>query len=136
LRVNGGALQAIVDDNDGGDQSGLVTGTTLVDDGEWHHVAFVRDAGSDLVKLFLDYELEAVASDDTVNTSFNTNDIRIGEFKNAGAQFIGDIDAVRISGGVLPTYQFLGVMAPPVPEPASALLLLAASGSLLRRRRA
>jgi hypothetical protein len=127
-------LQAIVDDNDPGNQSGLVTGSTNLTPDEWHHVAFVRDAANDEVRIYLDYALDGTAPDNTVNTSFNTNDIRIGAFNNASRQFIGDIDFVRVSLGALDPSQFVRQ----VPEPSAlALAALGPAGMalLLRRRR-
>jgi hypothetical protein len=130
-----GTLQAIVDDNNAGTNvNGLVNGVTPVNDGEWHHVAFVRDADSDQVRLFLDYQLDAADLDETINTQFNMNDIRIGEFNSGGAQFIGDIDFVRISEGALATFQFVQPTAQ-IPEPVTGTLLLMGAMALMRRRR-
>jgi hypothetical protein len=128
FRVSGSVLQAIVDDSVGG--NGLVTGTIPINDGEWHHVAFVRDAVMDTVRLYVDYNFDAAALDGTVGTQFNTNDIRIGEFNNGGRQFIGDIDFVRISGGALVPDQFVDL-----PEPGTLTLLAFGGMGLLARRK-
>jgi hypothetical protein len=130
LRVNGSLLQGIVDDSDPGG-IGVVTGTIPVNDGEWHHVAFVRDAAADAVRLYVDYRFDAMGIDSTTGTSSNNNDIRIGDFNSGGREFIGDIDFVRISSGALMPSEFVQI-----PEPATLTLLgLGAAGMLVRRRR-
>ncbi len=125
-----GTLQAIVDDSDPGGM-GLVTGNIPINDGQWHHVAFVRDAVMDTVRLYVDYSFDAAGLDTTTLGHFNSNDIRIGEFNNGGTQFIGDIDFVRISGGALVPDQFVDL-----PEPGTlTLLAFGGVGFLARRRR-
>jgi hypothetical protein len=129
LRVNGSVLQAIVDDSDPGG-IGLVTGSIPINDGEWHHVAFVRDAVMDTVRLYVDYGFDTAALDTTTLGQANGNDIRIGEFNNGGRQFIGDIDFVRISEGALVPDQFLDL-----PEPGTLTLLAFGGLGLLARRK-
>lgn len=58
-----GTLQAIVDDTGVEDDFGLVTGSTTVDDNEWHHMAFVRDADNDKVRLYVDSILDDTGTD-------------------------------------------------------------------------
>ena len=137
LRIQSdGRLQAIVDDRNSPDPNvnGLVNGVAPINDNEWHHVAFVRDAEEDKVRLFIDYSLDAEDDDDTLLTSFSSLDIRIGESNKMGWQFVGDIDFVRISAGALDPSQFVQQ----VPEPASVLLLAAGAICLalgrMRRR--
>ena len=129
-----GTLQAIADDHNSPDPNvnGLVNGVSPINDGEWHHIAFVRDAETDEVKLYIDYVLDAVDADDTILGSFNTRDIRIGESNGGGWQFGGDIDFVRITSAALDPDRFVQ----PIPEPATlALLGIGLAGAALRRRR-
>ena len=127
-----GTLQAIVDDRNSPDPNvnGLVNGMTAINDGEWHHIAFVRDAENDVVQLFIDYAQDAWDVDDTLLTSFSTRDIRIGESNGGGWQFDGDIDFVRITSGALSPEDFVQ----PTPEPATFVLLGLGALALARRR--
>ena len=133
LRVQDGALRFLVADGQSHEPNIHATGFPVAD-GQWHHVAAVRDADLDLLRLYLDYELIGTILDTTTAGLSNNNDIRIGEFNNAGSQFLGDIDYVRISSGALTSSQFI---QPGVPEPATLLLLgcgLAGLAGRLRRR--
>ena len=134
LRVNNGALQFLISD---GPQEPSIWATDFpVADGEWHHVAAVRDADMDLLRLYLDYELIATVLDTTTLGLSNGNDIRIGEFNSGSLQFLGDIDYVRISAGALTSSQFI---QPGVPEPTTLLLLVCGltglAGRIRRRTR-
>jgi len=132
LRIlDDGRLQAIVDDSAGG--YGLVTGTSALNDNLWHHVAFVRDAANDEVRLYVDYDPDGTAVDNTVGTSANGNDIRLGGFNAGTRHFAGDIELARISIGALAPSQFIQ----PIPEPATVVVwsLLVCLALAFRRRR-
>ncbi len=132
LRVNNGALQFLV--GDGTEEPSIHATDFPVADGQWHHIAAVRDADLDLLRLYLDYELIATVLDTTTASLSNSRDIRIGEFNTGSLQFLGDIDYVRISSGALTASQFI---QPGVPEPATLLLLacgLTGLAGRIRRR--
>ena len=142
---DGNRVAGFVDDSD--DHSGssgdnqVVQATRVFDQNRWFHIAFVRDADNDELRLYLE-DLEdgdgfthdgpdATGPDNTVDFLSNLNDIRIGGFNNdsAGAsQLEGAVDVVRISSGALEQTQFL-------PEPSSFVLLGIALCALLSRRR-
>ena len=74
-----------------------ITSTTLFNDGEFHHVAFVKDGES--LSLYVDGLLEGSSIEDTtVNTTQNNSSIylggRIGGITNS--PFFGDLDELRI----------------------------------------
>ncbi len=60
-----------------------VKGTSSVNDGKWHHVLGVRDAGTNELRIYIDGALE-----NTVSTSFtgdftSTNPLNIGHLDNS-----------------------------------------------------
>ncbi len=90
--------------NDGGQlrvevNGGSIYGTTLLDDGEWHHVACVF-SGTEIndVLLYVDGELESISA--STNLAINTNvtdgiNLRVSRGVN-NRYFEGAIDEVRI----------------------------------------
>lgn len=76
--------------------SGL-SGSIPVNDGNWHHVAFVYDpTAPDPIKLFIDGSLDVSGTIPTpVNTVANTP-LRIGNRIDNAKPFSGEIDEVRI----------------------------------------
>ena len=122
--VRDGVLQAYVDD---GPTGGKAIGSTSVIDGEWHHIAMVRDAATDQLRLYVDHVLDASVTDPTTGDITNYVDIRIGRMNSGYNDLVGDIDFVRISSGALAPYEFIQ----PVPEPSSVALLCSIFGGLL-----
>lgn len=111
-------------------------GTTDVSDDQWHHVAMVRSGagtGSDLVQLFVDYELDGQMDLPTGKYDIRPDIFRIGgDSRGAYYYYEGLLDEFRITRGALNPEQFLRA----VPEPATfTLLWLAAVGLVLPRRR-
>ena len=90
--------------NDGGQlrvevNGGSIYGTTLLDDGEWHHVACVFSGTEiDDILLYVDGELESISA--STNLAINTNitdgiNLRVSRGVN-NRYFEGAIDEVRI----------------------------------------
>ncbi len=97
IRVNeGGQLRAEV-------QGGNIIGSTLINDGIWHHIAMVLENDNspaiEEAKLYVDGQLEIISSTTTepVNTGFDEN-VLIGTYfaANNPRWFNGLIDEVRI----------------------------------------
>jgi sialidase-1 len=130
LRVQNGRLRFLVSD---GTSEPNLSSSVLVNDGQWHHAAAIRDADTGQLRLYVDYELVGTITDTTTGDFANANHLLIGAFNASGVndrQFIGDIDFVRISSGALAPDQFVQM----IPEPASAVALLLSAAVLLRRR--
>lgn len=108
LRVNGGKLQFLVSDY--GHQT-ILNPANLVNDGQWHHVAAIRDAAnpaSKILRLYLDSLLIGSTADITTGSLGNSESFNIGCFGNDTTRNLtGDIDMVRISPAALTTADFV-----------------------------
>ena len=86
--------------------AGYIYGTTLINDGSWHHIAVVlEDDGSPDIseaRLYVDGQPETIAeaSTRTVDTSA-VQDVRIGAFYEASRYFQGHIDDVQLFSDAL-----------------------------------
>jgi hypothetical protein len=122
---------------------GYITGSTVIDDGAWHHIAVTwTDDGSPNVNDALLYVDGALETTDAVlakaiNTA-NGVDVQLGNTVN-NRNWDGWLDDMRIYDEVLDA-NAIAALANPIPEPST--LLLAALGLLgllgwgRRRRRA
>lgn len=102
INVNG-KLAAELDESSAGTNYVSITGTSTVNDGQWHHVAIARR--DSVLRLFIDGSLEgAVAAPTNLN---NTNSLRLGWICSAAQYFPGTMDEVRIwnVGRTLPQIQ-------------------------------
>ena len=106
--VSGGVLRLNI-------HKGSVVGSTVVNDGQWHHVAvvFENDGTPDIneAQLYVDGVLETLSSTDSglVRTSPNVSDVIIGN------GFDGSLDDVRIYSTAL-TVSDLAFLAAPSAE--------------------
>ncbi|MDB6109743.1 MAG: Sialidase, partial [Pedosphaera sp.] len=109
LRVQNGQLRFLVSDDS---VESSVTGGTLVNDGQWHHVAAVRDTGPSttrLLRLYLDGVLLSNVVDATTGSLANSQPLNIGRFgASSSRNLTGDIDMVRITPQALTPAGFLG----------------------------
>lgn len=105
FRINNGVMQGFV--GDGNIQQG-VTGESVINDGQWHHVALVRQAG-DSLNLYVDYQLDATVALPTQGdiTTPPGTPINIGAFNNGARELEGDIQMVRIARTNLAPHDFL-----------------------------
>jgi len=81
------------------------SGTTSLEDGRWHHVAFTYSHTNRAVKAYVDYVV-AISMSTASNLVYDTSPLRIGQGSGAVA-FDGWIDEIRISDQVLPPDQFM-----------------------------
>jgi hypothetical protein len=73
----------------------FITSTTPLNDGKWHHVAFVRESGN--FKLYIDGVQEGgTVADNATGTTTNAFEVQIGRRVNNQNFFKGEIDEVRI----------------------------------------
>ena len=79
---------------------GTIFGTTVITDGNWHHVAAVleNDGSPNLneVRLYVDGTEEAVPGTAMVINTILDNEVKIGVFSDTAKYFEGLIDEVRI----------------------------------------
>lgn len=99
-------------------------GATNISDNEWHHVALVRSGAgtaSDLVQLYVDYQLDGQMTLNTGQYTLRPTFFRLGaDSRGTGFYYQGLLDEFRISRGALSVGDFLLA----VPEPSSLLLLV------------
>jgi hypothetical protein len=81
----------------------VLTGTSVLDDGDWHHIVAVRDGSANKNKLYVDGVLENSADISysyTFKSDVQPNPINLGYIKRATSSeeyhFIGGIDEVGI----------------------------------------
>lgn len=127
---------AFFDGDAAGGAGATIEGTTLVNDGNWHHVAVTRVSGGPL-RIYLDGYLEASGTAGVAALTSNPN-IDIGGNTLDGRYFNGSLDEVAFYGRALTAGEvFAHFAAATVPEPSTFLLgfLGLAALALLRGRR-
>jgi sialidase-1 len=108
LRVNNGKFQFLISDYG---RQVVLNPPNPVNDGQWHHVAAIRDASnpsSKILRLYLDGLLIGSVADTTQGTLANAEPLNIGRFgKYENRNLTGDIDMVRITPAALAPVNFL-----------------------------
>ncbi len=107
-RINAtGKQQFWVNDGEGGSKN--ASGSKVINDGQWHHLAAVFDGAAQQIRVYADYVLDGTgpAVYSTSGTIGNTNNLWIGAFQAGTRQFDGAMDFVRISMGALEPSQFV-----------------------------
>ena len=120
FRHENGQLKFLV--SDGPNVASVNTGTNplaVINDGAWHHVAAVRDAAADALRLYVDYQLVATSTDTSAGSLANGSDMTIGAFANSLTREFGpgDIDFVKITAAALDPAAFEQIL----PEPKAVL---------------
>jgi hypothetical protein len=108
-----------------------VVGNTIIDDGQWHHIAFTRSFSNGQIRLFVDGNLDGAlnSSDASGDVSYrngrNTNYPNSDPYIVFGAEkhdypnslyFKGWLDEVRISNSIRYTSSFTPPLAPFNPD--------------------
>ena len=141
LRVNNGALNFLGRHN--GNPNVDITGS-LVNDGQWHHVAVVSSAAGGTI-LYLDGSPDASSPDGVDIATFTANDnnvsVNFGANNDNGAnlqwEYAGLIDEFSVYDFALSAGDVGFLAANPgatVPEPASLALIAGAIGCVSLRR--
>jgi hypothetical protein len=85
---------------------------TAMNDGQWHHLAIVRDAAANTIKYYLDYAEVASFTDTVVQNIglFDNRDMIIGRYLPTDARWgiEASVDEFRISAKALDVRQFIG----------------------------
>lgn len=97
LRVNDGAASA------------WVLSTSAVNDGSWHHIAFVKDVAGGALRIYVDGSLEDTSSF-TDGETFNDCEFHLGN-GHWNRYFMGVMDNVRISNDVRSTFDLCKPLA-------------------------
>lgn len=107
IRVqSNGTVTFLWDDSTGED---IASTTTAVNDGEWHHLACVRDTVAGELRVYLDGVLEDTETDNTTGNVANGIPLTVGGFNGtSGRDLTGSIDWVAITTGVLAPGSFVG----------------------------
>ncbi len=119
---------------------GYITGSTVLTDDQWRHVAVTWESGGvHDAKLYINGILEDNVTQSGTNRIINTGsagDFRLGDSIRTGEsrEFTGLMDDVRLYDRALSASEIQALV---VPEPGSWLLLISAlaCGLLVRRRR-
>jgi sialidase-1 len=108
LRVESGKARFLISDDT---TERFFSSAALINDGQWHHIAAVRDATNPAAKklrLYIDGNLSAEIADTTTGSLANSQSLWVGRFNASGRNFTGEIDCVRITAAALAPAQFVG----------------------------
>jgi RHS repeat-associated protein len=100
LRVKDGVVNFFIRDQD--NNLVVFSGPTLVNDGQWHHIAGIRDAVNDNLVIYVDGLQDNETVDTTVSSLDSHRAILIGSYLGTDEFFNGEIDEVRIYDRALP----------------------------------
>lgn len=110
FRVENGKLRFLV--CDGVVENAATALTPLVNDGQWHHAAAVRDTRiptTKLLRIYLDGVLLTNVLDNTTDSLANAQPLNIGRFgASVTRNLTGDMDMVRITPKALAPTEFVG----------------------------
>jgi hypothetical protein len=99
MDLNSSGVLAVQLINSGGEEKSY-TGTTVINNDAWHHVAYTYDGPGDTLNLYVDggLELTSVSVNQALTGFTITDNINIGVDSSGTNFFTGKIDEVRIWG--------------------------------------
>lgn len=92
---------------DGNGKTYDILGTICVDDGVWHHIAYVYDMVNHLARLYVDYRLEGIVSVTMYTGGDNNFAFLYRHAADNHGHFPGGADDMRIVSRVLEPVEFL-----------------------------
>lgn len=107
LRVEGGKARFLISDNS---TERFFSSAASINDGQWHHIAAVRDATDPAAKklrIYIDGRPSGEIADTTSASLANSQSLWIGRFNANNRNFTGDIDCVRITPEALSPENFI-----------------------------
>jgi hypothetical protein len=110
-----------------GNPDTTITSTTLINDGQWHHIAADWNALTGLMQLYVDGQLQATTIGPTGTRSAPPN-LRLGSIQtgSAGGFLAGTIDDVRLFNRTLSATEIIETMnRPPTLSPVPNQSLIA-----------
>jgi hypothetical protein len=109
--TSGGRLKAEIVD-DAGNSKWYEGITTLVNDGNWHHVAITYDGNNNLV-FYVDGIIQSLfkQNDQTLGTITINSTLYVGAERNLGPRYFGSIDEARIWSRALCQTEILNNMS-------------------------
>lgn len=116
---DGGYVRFLVSDSTGREAS--VRSAQKINDGEWHRLVAVRDAGTQKLRIYVDRVLSSEATDSTIGNLANGRPLVIGRFTTtSAANLTAEVNFVRIVPRVLNPGNFLNwplalIVQPPPP---------------------
>jgi hypothetical protein len=100
IRVQSGGIVTFLWDDGGSENS--VTSSRTIHDGNWHHVAAVRDANSNELRIYIDGSLDGSKADTTTGSIANTLPITIASFNGTSSRNLtGEIDWISVTSAAL-----------------------------------
>jgi sialidase-1 len=108
LRMEGGKARFLISDNT---TERFFSSTANINDGQWHHIAAVRDVANPAnrkLRLYIDGTLSGEINDTTTGSLANSQSLWIGRFNASGRELAGEIDLVRITPTALAPSGFVG----------------------------
>ena len=104
---DGGKAAFALSDSTG--SSALITGTSTISDGNWHHVTAVRDASGGTISLYVDSALQAQAQATFTGNFQSQTPLTIGWINQQPSYgFQGKIDDVAVYDTAIPASEVLG----------------------------
>ena len=116
-----------------GNPDTTITSTSLINDGQWHHLAANWNTLTGLMQLYVDGQLQATTNGPTGTRSAPPN-LRIGSIQTgyAGGYLAGTIDDVRLFNRTLSATEIVGTMnRPPTLSPIPNQSLIAGQNLVL-----
>jgi len=108
LRLESGKVRFLVSDHA---SESFLSSSAAINDGQWHHIAAVRDVSNPAarkLRIYIDGALSSETADNTTGSLANAQSLWIGRFNASGRELTGDIDFVRVTPAALDPADFAG----------------------------